>query len=399
MASPDRPASEAATAGSDNRGGRNLRALGRWRGLAWQEEPRPLQIPPWLNTTLLLLAAPVLAMLALFLLHALLDRFLRAEFAPVLKRLSCAGRLPLYLAAALLGFLAVLPEAGLRAVQEAPLTRAAQVGVAAVLGWALTAKLAALLDAYLDRLAAAGELDFNTRRRATQLAVLRRVVVGLGIAISLSFVLTAIPAVRTVGLSIFASAGVAGIVAGLAARPAVSNLIAGLQIAMTQPVRIGDAVVVEGVFGHVREISSTYVTIATWDQRSLILPLSYLLEKPVLNWTRDSAQLLDTVMLYLDYTVPVASLRQEVLRMLANAPQWDRRVAAVQVTDLRERTMEVRVLLSAADASRMFDLRCLVREQLVDWLAREHPEALPRVRFTENRPLPEDAAEARKRAA
>jgi small-conductance mechanosensitive channel len=193
-------------------------------------------------------------------------------------------------------------------------------------------------------------------------------------------VLTAIPAVRAVGLSLFASAGVAGIVAGLAARPAVSNLIAGIQLALTQPIRIGDSVVVEGDYGTVEEITSTYVTITTWDQRSLVVPLGYFMERPIRNWTKRTTQLLDTVFVYVDYTVPVEAVRAEAKRILDGTPLWDRRVFAVQVTDLQERSMQIRVLMSAANSGNMFDLRCLMREQLIGWLSRQHPNALPQER-------------------
>ena len=338
-------------------------------------------LPPWLASTLILLAAPLLAVAVVMAVQALLDRVMRAEFAPVLHRVVRRARGPLRLVAALLTLLAALPEAGLSNSAVATASRFAGLALVGALGWTVTRMLAAVFDAYLERAHIAGEDDFHARRRTTQLTVFRRVTIGAGVALTVGFLLTAIPAVRAVGLSLFASAGVAGIVAGLAARPAVSSLLAGLQIAVTQPVRIGDAVLVEGIFGHVEEITSTYVTIATWDQRSLILPLSYLLEKPILNWTKNSAQLLDSVILYLDYGVPVAALRAEATRIIEAAPQWDGRVAGVQVTDMKERCMEVRVLVSAADAGRMFDLRCLVREQLIEWLGRNHADRLPRLRL------------------
>ncbi len=337
-------------------------------------------LPPWLTTALILLAAPVLAVALLVLVERLLDRVLRSEFAPVLRRVTQGARTPLRAVVALLAILAVLPESGLTNAGIAAFTRLLSLALAAALGWTLTRMVAAVFDTYLDRARTATEDEFHARRRTTQLTVFRRFAIVAGIALTIGFVLTAIPAVRTVGISLFASAGVAGIVAGLAARPAVSSLLAGLQIAVTQPVRIGDAVVVEGAFGHVEEITSTYVTIATWDQRSLILPLSYLLEHPFVNWSRHSPQLLDSVMLYLDYAVPVAALRVELQRILADAPLWDRRVSGVQVTEMKENCMEVRVLLSATNAPRMFDLRCEVREKLIDWLVQHHPDSLPRVR-------------------
>ena len=258
-------------------------------------------------------------------------------------------------------------------------TRVTDFVLIAALGCMLTRKVGAIFDSWLDR-SWTGEEDWVTRRRRTQLIVFRRVAVSAGVLLTAGLVLTQIPAVRAVGLSLFASAGVAGIVAGLAARPAVSNLIAGIQLALTQPIRIGDAVVVEGDYGTVEEITATYVTITTWDQRSLVVPLGYFMERPIRNWTKRTTQLLDAVFVYVDYTVPVETVRAEAKRILDGTPLWDRRVFAVQVTDLRERSMEIRVLMSAANAGAMFDLRCLMREALIGWLSRQYPNALPQER-------------------
>ena len=139
--------------------------------------------------------------------------------------------------------------------------------------------------------------------------------------------------------------------------------------------------VVEGDFGTVDEITATYVTITTWDQRSLVVPLNYFMERPIRNWTKRTTQLLDTIFVHVDYAVPVEAIRAEAQRILEATPLWDRRVFAVQVTDLKERSMEIRVLMSAANAGSMFDLRCLVREALITWLARQHPNALPQERL------------------
>jgi small-conductance mechanosensitive channel len=246
-------------------------------------------------------------------------------------------------------------------------------------GWSITRMLAAAFDARLEG-AVPGDEEVALRRRRTRLVVFRSLAVSAGVVLTAGLVLTSIPAARALGLSLFASAGVAGIVIGIAARPAVSNLIAGLQLALTQPIRIGDAVTVEGNWGRVQEITSTYVTIRTWDERSLVVPLSWFLEKPVLNWTKDSAALLDTVFLYLDPAAPIDAIRAELDRILAEAPQWDGRTAKVQVTAMKESSIELRILLSAADPARMFELRALVREKLLAWLVREHPRALPQGR-------------------
>ncbi len=348
--------------------------------------------PLWLSLLLVFGAAPAVAVGAHMVLHALLGRLLRDEHAPVLRRVLSDGRLPVAVSLALLAMLAVLPASGLSNVTVGHFGRGLGVAFTGALGWALTRKVAAVFDAYIDRARRLGDGDLASRRRRTQLVVFRRLAVSAGAVLTLGLLLTSIPAVRTVGLSLFASAGVAGIVAGIAARPAVSNLIAGLQLALTQPIRIGDAVLIEGEWGHVEEIGSTFVTVVTWDQRSLLVPLTYFLEKPIRNWTRTSSELLDTVFVYMDYGVPVEAIRRAAREIVEGTPLWDGRAFAVQVTDLRERSMEIRVLVSAADAPRMFDLRCLVRERLIEFIAREHPRALARDRVELDTPAPPAAA-------
>ena len=344
--------------------------------------------PLWLSLLLVFGAAPAVAVGAHMVLHALLGRLLRDEHAPVLRRVLSDGRLPVAVSLALLAMLAVLPASGLSNVTVGHFGRGLGVAFTGALGWALTRKVAAVFDAYIDRARRLGDGDLASRRRRTQLVVFRRLAVSAGAVLTLGLLLTSIPAVRTVGLSLFASAGVAGIVAGIAARPAVSNLIAGLQLALTQPIRIGDAVLIEGEWGHVEEIGSTFVTVVTWDQRSLLVPLTYFLEKPIRNWTRTSSELLDTVFVYMDYGVPVEAIRRAAREIVEGTPLWDGRAFAVQVTDLRERSMKIRVLVCAADAPRMFDLRCLVRERLIEFIAREHPRALARDRVELDMPAP-----------
>jgi small-conductance mechanosensitive channel len=179
---------------------------------------------------------------------------------------------------------------------------------------------------------------------------------------------------------LFASAGLAGLAVGMAARPALGNLIAGMQIAFTEPIRIDDVVIVEGEWGRVEELNTTYVVVRIWDLRRLIVPLTYFIEKPFQNWTHKSSDLIGTVFLYTDYTLHVEELREEYRRILQSTPLWDGKVIAAQVTDFKEHTMEIRFLMSAAHSSAAFDLRCYVREKLIDYLQKNHPGALPRFR-------------------
>ena len=330
----------------------------------------------WPLLLLAFVAAPLLALGVVAAAHRVLESLLRGRDAPVLLAVLRRGRQPLRLTIILLVLTLVLPVAGFSEATGAMLENLLGLALVVALGWTITRKVAAAFDVQLEG-ALPGDEDLALRRRRTQLAVFRRLAVSAGVVFTVGVVLTAIPAVRAVGLSLFASAGVAGIVIGIAARPAVSNLIAGLQIALTQPIRIGDAVTVEAQWGRVQEITSTYVTIITWDQRSLIVPLSYFLEKPFLNWTKDSAQLLDTVFLSLTFAAPVEAIRSKVMEILATAPGWDGRIGKVQVTAWKESGVDLRVLVSAPDASRMFELRCHLREELLAWLAAEHREALP----------------------
>src|SRR5262249_27696485 len=224
------------------------------------------------------------------------------------------------------------------------------------------------------------EDNLLARKHVTQMRVLKRVVSIVVILITAGAALMTFNAVRQVGVSLFASAGVAGIIAGLAARPLLTNLIAGVQLAMTQPIRLEGAVIVENEWGWIEEITSTYVVVRLWDWRRLIVPLSYFIEKPFQNWTREGAALIGSVLLYLDYTAPIDLIRAKAAEIAQRSQLWDRKVINVQVTDAREHTIEVRVLASASSAPAAWNLRCELREKLIEFLRTEHPDSLPRAR-------------------
>ncbi|NUZ06478.1 mechanosensitive ion channel family protein [Piscinibacter koreensis] len=222
--------------------------------------------------------------------------------------------------------------------------------------------------------------NLEARRIQTQTRVLARIAHTTVIVAGLAFVLMTFPKARQVGTSLLASAGVAGLVLGIAARPVFGNLVAGLQIALAQPIRIDDVLIIEGEWGRVEEITATYVVLKIWDERRLIIPLQWFIEHPFQNWTRRGAELLGTVFLWVDYTLPVEPIRTEARRLCEGASEWDGRVCVVQVTDTSEKSMQLRILVSAASSSLAFDLRCKVREGLIDFIQREHPAALPRAR-------------------
>lgn len=222
--------------------------------------------------------------------------------------------------------------------------------------------------------------NLRARRLLTQTRVLTRSAHAIVALIGLSFVLLSLPGARQIGASLLASAGVAGLVAGIAARPVLGNFIAGLQIAFTQPIRIDDVLIVEGEWGRVEEITGAFVVVRVWDERRLIVPLQWFIENPFQNWTHSSASLLGTVFLWLDFSVPLEPIRQEFDRLCKSSDVWDGRVKVVQVTDTSDRAMQVRFLVSAGDSGKAFDLRCFLRENLIAYIATNYPGALPRLR-------------------
>ncbi|WCM94759.1 mechanosensitive ion channel family protein [Acidovorax sp. NCPPB 2350] len=250
----------------------------------------------------------------------------------------------------------------------------------AAVGWLLIAGIGGLADGVIARYPADVEDNLVARRIATQARVLARTAMTGVFMAALSLMLMTFPGARQVGASLLASAGVVGIVAGIAARPVFSNMIAGLQIALAQPIRIDDVLIVQGEWGRVEEITGTYVVLRIWDERRLVIPLQWFIENPFQNWTRTSAAILGTVFLHADYRLPLEPLRQELDRVLATAPEWDQRVKVLQLTDVTERTIQVRVLVSARNSGLAFDLRCRVREALVTFIQREYPDCLPHVR-------------------
>jgi small-conductance mechanosensitive channel len=248
-------------------------------------------------------------------------------------------------------------------------------------GWMLIGAVDMWAVVYLRRFNMETEDNLVARKHVTQARILQRVaaiIIGL---ITLGLALMTIGAVRQWGLSLLASAGVVGLIAGIALQPFFTNMIAGIQIATAQPIRIDDAVIVEGEWGRVEEITSTYVVVKLWDWRRMILPLTYFIQKPFQNWTRENSSLIGVVFLYVDYEAPMERLRTELERIVQANPLWDGDVLSLQVTDITERTAQVRCLASARNAPTAFDLRCEIREQMLAFMRDQCREALPRDRF------------------
>jgi hypothetical protein len=248
------------------------------------------------------------------------------------------------------------------------------------MGWGVIILVQVFADVVYSRYTIDVADNLAARRIRTQTQVLQRVVVVVVTVVTLAIMLMTFPAVRHIGTSLLASAGLAGLVVGMAARSTLTNVIAGIQVALSQPIRIDDAVVVEGEWGWIEEIDASYVVVRIWDLRRLIVPLSYFIEKPFQNWTRTRADLLGTVMIYTDFTAPVDELRQELLRILQSTELWDGKTWGLQVTDVTYQSMQIRALMSARNGPTAFDLRCYVRENLVKFLQEKYPHALPQVR-------------------
>jgi small-conductance mechanosensitive channel len=245
----------------------------------------------------------------------------------------------------------------------------------------LAIALIGVLEAYLrERLLAGVRDDVRAMRVLTRVTILGRALTVVIIVLTAAGVLVTFPEGRAIGTSILASAGIVGVLLGVAARPAAENLIAGLQVAFTEPFRLEDVVIVEGEWGRIEEITATYVIVRVWDLRRLVIPLRYFIEKPFQNWTRSGADLLAQVTLELDYSTPVDELRRRVGEIVASSEHWDGGSWSVQVVEAGERTMRVRVLASAHDSSRAWDMRCEIRERLIAYLQKNHPDALPRIR-------------------
>jgi small-conductance mechanosensitive channel len=347
--------------------------LARWAGRL------SAVLPGWAITPLALFAAFALALL----LHRIAYRLLvRATEGRELfwRSLVARTRRPLRLlfVVVLLSLAARLAPMG--AAPARLFGHGLLVASIILIAWGVYTALHIWATVYLRRFKLDAEDNLLARKHVTQSRILLRVAKVLIVVLAAAAVLMTFDGVRQYGVSLLASAGAAGIVVGLALQPVLKNLIAGIQLAVTQPIRIDDALIVEGEWGQVEEITSTYVVIKIWDWRRLIVPLGYFIEQPFQNWTRETASLIGPVTIYLDHSADLGAIRAKAREIVEGSPLWDRDVFAVQVTDFRERVMEVRVIASARNAGRAFDLRCTIREGLAAFLRSEMPGALPRTR-------------------
>lgn len=327
-----------------------------------------------------LLVALVLGYAVRLLLRGIARRARRHDPDGMRARLVKVIALPASVALPLL-FLSVavassaLPREWMAGVQHA----LALVGLLCVV-WLVVRAIGAVEHVVVQRHPVDVADNLQARRIQTQARVLSRMGQVVVVLVGLALALMTIPAIREVGATLLASAGIAGVVAGLAAKPVFGNLIAGLQIALSQPIRLDDVVIVEGEWGRVEQITSAFVVVRIWDERRMVVPLQWFIEHPFQNWTRTSSQLLGDATLWLDYRVPMPAVRAELDRICRSDPRWDGRVCVAQVTEADRATVAVRLLVSARNSGDLFDLRCAVRERMIDFLNAHHPEALPRMR-------------------
>lgn len=301
--------------------------------------------------------------------------FIEEEHIPVEQSVA-----PLRLLFIPLFILLALPLLDLSISIKKPLDHILSILIIMGVAWLLLRIFHISKAAILSRYEISVKDNLEARRISTQLDVIERVFDFLVILIAISSILMTFEKVRQIGVSILASAGIAGIIIGFAAQRSIATLIAGIQIAITQPIRLDDVVIVENEWGWIEEITLTYVVVKIWDQRRLIVPITFFIEQPFQNWTRQTAELLGTVYIYADYRAPVDELRRELEKIVTDSPLWDKRVAKMQVTNASDKTIELRALVSAENSPDAFELRCLVRERLIQFLQQNYPSSLPTIR-------------------
>jgi small-conductance mechanosensitive channel len=350
-----------------------LRAIKLWFGTVLDVAPS------WTLDLAALALAVIIALLAHYIVVRILNRLIgdrRVFLSLLLTRTVGPSRLAVVIAAVSV----VTPWAPFDPAVSQAITHALIIAFIILVGWMAVIAEGIAADIYLRRFTLDAEDNLLARKHVTQVRILQRAADTLTIVITAAAAFMTFETVREYGVSLFASAGVIGIIVGLAARPVLSNFIAGIQIAMTQPIRLEDAVIVESEFGWVEDIAAAYVVVRLWDRRRMIVPLSYFIEKPFQNWSRQTTGLIGSVVFYVDFAASVGRIRDKLNEIVAQSPLWDRQVVNLQVNDIKETTMQLRVLVSAKNPDSLNNLQAELREKLIDFLQKEHPEALPRAR-------------------
>lgn len=341
-------------------------------------------IPQFLQNILIAIIAILIGIILKFIIRKLFKLFSRFwpsfQIRSIIRHLNAPVSvfIPLLLLNISLGFM-VMDK-----IIKVQISRIVEISLTITFSIILIRIIKVLEDYFYHKYDLKKEDNLKERKIRTQLQFIRKFVVSLIVLVTAALVLLSFESMRKIGTGLLTGVGIGGIIIGFAAQKSLGNLLAGFQIAFTQPIRIDDVLIVEGEWGNVEEITLTYVVLNIWDQRRLILPITYFIEKPFQNWTRVSAQLLGTVFLYFDYTIPIPPLRDELTRLLTGHPLWDKRVNVVQLTDNKESTVEVRFLMSARNSPQAFDLRCFVREEMIAFVRQNYPECLPKTRVEFN---------------
>ncbi|AEI37186.1 mechanosensitive ion channel family protein [Zymomonas mobilis] len=337
--------------------------------------------------TMLVLGICIIASLAFY---RFLLRFLRYliqnKESPVSQSLLNKLSRPLRWVSCLIGIYISQQILPFGPVGESLLLRAASFVVPAMAGWLALAMLHAVSDIVDIRSRQSVEGNESrklaSRRHRTRMSIMMRVGSFLIIMVTLGIMMMTIPAVRNIGVTLMASAGLVGLAVGAAAQPLLKNLIAGIQVAFTEPIRIDDLVIVEsGDWGWIEKITLTYVTVRLWDERRVIVPLARFLEQPFENWTREAEQLIGKIFLYVDPLADVERLREHMKKVVVSNPLWDGRSFILQVSDMKPEYIELRLLATARDAPSSWDLCCDIREKMLLFIAENMPEAIAYTRF------------------
>lgn len=341
----------------------------------------------WLFDGVLIIGAIVIALVVHYALFALLERYALHPKRVVEASLVRHGRGPSKLVFPLIGLLLAVPKLTAAPSVTNPIEHVIGLALIASIAWLVILAAEVFGDVLMSRHRIDVADNLAARRVQTRVLVLQKIFTILVVIVTAGIMFLTIPHVRAIGTSLLASAGLAGLVIGMAAKPTLGNLLAGIQVALTQPIRLGDAVIMENDWGWVEEITSTYVVMKTWDWRRWVLPLSYLIEKPYQVWTRTNAELIGIVRLYVDYTAPIDEMRKELDRIVHSTDRWRGQVCVLQVSHVTEHIMELRALADAKDSGTAWDLRCDIREKLIVFLQKNYPQCLPKTRMEiENAP-------------
>jgi small-conductance mechanosensitive channel len=338
------------------------------------------KFPDLLLNIVIAVTAILLGLLIKFILSRIFSYYARVTGSFLIKTIIRRMHRAMYFFLPLLLLNMSLPLMQMKKSVHDPLIKIIEILFTIVFAIILVQIVKILEDFFYHRYDFNKDDNLKERKIRTQLQFVRKIIVALIVIITAGVVLLSFESMRKVGAGLLTGVGIGGIIIGFAAQKSLGNLLAGFQIAFTQPIRIDDVLIVENEWGRVEEITLTYVVLKIWDQRRLILPINYFIEKPFQNWTRVTAELIGSVFLYLDYTAPVEKLKEELTRLLENSVLWDRRVMALQVTDTRENSIEIRALVSGKNSTDVFDLRCHVREGLIRFVRENHPECLPKTR-------------------